>query len=354
MCLSERYYPSMKSGEALRILADLTASQWGMVTSAQASLHGITRLDLSRLAEAGHLERLAHGVYKDAGAPGNLFDDLRAAWLSTEPTIMGEARIRDREKGVVVAGTSAARLHDIGDLWADRHEFVSPKRRQSQRAAIHYRQRSLDARDVTLVHGLPAMTIERTIADLVEELGDLSLVADALRDASLKRNLDVARLRGLLAPLAKRNGLKNGDGSALLNRLLQIAGIDWDAVARRVAADTSLGSRVAANYIDHLSKTDLGRLVATPEMQKILRSMQDSIAATLQDALAPTLDSPRANLDKSAGIDDVAKRITEQFATSDAMKELSRAWGKSLSENLTFKPETLAAVRAAQRAAEDD
>ena len=198
------------------------------------------------------------------------------------------------------------------------------------------------------------MTMERTIADLVEEVGDLSLVADALRDASLKRTIDVARLQDLLAPLAQRNGLKNGDGSALLNRLLQIAGIDGDAVARRVAADTSLGSRVAANYIDHLSKTDLGRLVATPEMQKILRSMQDSIAATLHDSLAPTMETLRADLVKGAGIDDVAKRITEQFATSDAMKELSRAWGKSLSENLTFKPETLAAVRAAQRASEDD
>lgn len=343
----------MKSTEALRVLADVTAYQWGMVTSAQASMHGVTRLDLSRLAEAGHLERLAHGVYKDAGAPGNPFDDLRAAWLSTQPAIMGEARIKARAEGVVVAGTSAARLHDIGDLWADRHEFISPKRRQSQRAEVRFRQRSLDPQDVTLVEGLPAMTMERTIADLVEEIGDLSLVADALRHASLKRNLDVPRLRELLGPLAKRNGLTSGDGSALLNRLLQIAGIDWDAVARRVAADTSLGSRVAANYLDHLSKTDLGQLAMTPEMQKTMRSIQDSIAASLQDALAPARASARVNLVKGAGIDDVAKKIAEQFATSDAMKELSRAWGKSLNETSAFNPETLADIRAAQRAGAD-
>lgn len=145
----------------------------------------------------------------------------------------------------------------------------------------------------------------------------------------------------------------SGDGSALLNRLLQIAGIDWDAVARRVAADTSLGSRIAANYLDRLSKTELGQLAMTPEMQKAMRSIQDSIAASLQDALAPAMGSARANLVKGAGIDDVAKKIAEQFATSDAMKELSRAWGKSLHDTIAFNPETLTAIRAAQRAGAD-
>ncbi len=229
----------MKSTEALRMLAELTSYQWGMVTSAQASMRGITRLDLSRLAEAGHLTRLAHGVYMDAGAPGDEFDDLRAAWLSTEPKRPGYERNKDHPSGVVIAGPSAARLHSIGDLWADRHDFVSPVRRQSQRRDIRYRQRALDPRDVTLVEGLPTMTIERTIADLVEDLAELSLVADALRDASHKRILDVDRLRDLLAPLAERNGFRKGDGAALLNRLMEIAGIDADSLARLLARSPS-------------------------------------------------------------------------------------------------------------------
>lgn len=61
------YSSSMKSTEALRALADVTACQWGMVTTAQAAALGVSRLMLSRLAEAGHLERLAHGVYENAG-----------------------------------------------------------------------------------------------------------------------------------------------------------------------------------------------------------------------------------------------------------------------------------------------
>jgi hypothetical protein len=65
------------------------------------------------------------------------------------------------------------------------------------------------------------------------------------------------------------------------------------------------------------------------------------------------MGSARANLVKGAGIDDVAKKIAEQFATSDAMKELSRAWGKSLHETSAFKPETLTDIRAAQRSGAD-
>jgi predicted nucleotidyltransferase len=229
----------MKSTEALRILADVTAYQGGMVTSAQASMRGITRLDLSRLVEAGHLERLAHGVYKDAGAPAGRFDDLHAAWLSTDPKTMGEVRIKDIANGVVVAGETAADLHGIGDFRALRHDFVSPTRRQSQRRVIRYRQRALDPRDVMLVEGLPVMTVERTIADLVEDLQDLSLIADALRDASGKRTLDLDRLRELLAPLAVRNGFRKADGAALLHRLMEIAGIDADSLARLLARSPS-------------------------------------------------------------------------------------------------------------------
>ena len=347
----------MKSKDALRVLAEVTAYQWGMVTSAQASMHGITRLDLSRLAAEGQLERLAHGVYKDAGAPGGPHDDLKAAWLSTEPKTMGEARIKDGANGVVVAGESAADLHDIGDFRALRHEFVSPARRQSQRSVIRYRQRTLNPRDVTLVESLPVITMERTISDLLDEVGDLSLVADALRDASRKRDLDLERLRTLFAPLARRNGLKKGDGAALLDRLMEIAGIDPEAVARRVAADASIGSRVAASYVDGLSQEDIARLVMTPEMQQIMRSIQESIAATVRSSMAPQLadinvsmERVSAEMVRNAGLDEVARRISAQLVNSEVMEKISRGWGAALNESMAVKPETLTAIREAQKA----
>lgn len=241
----------MGAKKALLALAEVTASQWGMVTAAQASELGVTRLMLSRLVDAGHLERLAHGVYRDAGAPSDQFEELRVAWLSTEPKLRAEERIKAPASGVVVASASAALLHGVGDLWADRHEFVTPKRRQTQRAEIRYRQRQLEASDVTIVGGLPTMTLERTLADLLEDVGEMSLVADALGGAAKKRSLDLERLATLLSPLAERNGFKRNDGEGVLGHLLEMQGLDLDSIAARVSSDELLGARVVRNYLRH-------------------------------------------------------------------------------------------------------
>ncbi|QUY62248.1 type IV toxin-antitoxin system AbiEi family antitoxin domain-containing protein [Gulosibacter molinativorax] len=240
----------MKYSDVLRLIADVTASQWGMVTTAQAGALGIPRLALARLAAAGHLERLAHGVYRDAGAPSDEFEDLRAAWLSAEPKLLAEERLGDLKDGVVVASSSAALLHGVGDLWANRHEFVTRQRRQTQRAEIRYRQRILEDRDVTLAKGLPVMTLERTLADLLEEMGELSLVADALGSAVRKQPLDFDRLRDLFSPLAERNGFKRHDGGAVLEHLMEIAGLDLDSVARRILDDPKLSALVVAKYLE--------------------------------------------------------------------------------------------------------
>jgi predicted transcriptional regulator of viral defense system len=219
----------MKARDALRKLADVSASQWGMVTSVQASARGVTRLDLSRLADAGDLERISQGVYKNAGAPAGTFLDVRAAWLSSDPARLAGERLGEGHEGVVVSGQSAAWLHDIGDLRSNRTELTSPRRRQTQRPDIHYRQRELSAQDVTIREGLPVTTPERTIADLVEDRTDLSVVANALRDAIRKHDLDLGRLETNLAPLAARNGHRKGDGAAMLDQLLAIAGMEREA-----------------------------------------------------------------------------------------------------------------------------
>lgn len=202
----------MRSKDALRALAEITAYQWGMVTSAQASTLGVTRLDLSRLAADGLLERVAHGVYRTTATPSHGLDPLRAAWLSTDPKRLGYERRATDPDAAVVAGASAARIHEIGDLWDERFDFISPVRRQSQREEIRYRKRVLDPRDVATVDGLPALSVAATVADLVEVVGDLSLAADALRDAGRRDDFDAARLAELLDP-------------AVLARLSEFAGL---------------------------------------------------------------------------------------------------------------------------------
>ncbi|GAA1759796.1 type IV toxin-antitoxin system AbiEi family antitoxin domain-containing protein [Agromyces humatus] len=242
----------MKSRDALRALAEVSASQWGMVTSAQASARGVSHMNITRLAESGDLVRLSHGVYRDAGAPGGQYEDLRAAWLATDPAKLAYERLSEHPGSAVVSGESAARLHGIGDLRAMKSEFTTPTRKQTQRADIRYRTRALPEQDVTVREGLPTTTRERTIADLVEDRNDLSIVGNALRDAAWQSRLDVDRLTELLCPLADRNGHRRGDGDALLEELMRVAGIDQNSIAKQIASIPELGGLIAAQYLENL------------------------------------------------------------------------------------------------------
>lgn len=241
-----------------------------MFTTAQARSLGVSRLDLARLSDAGLLERLAHGVYRDTGAPSSEHDELRAQWLSTEPSRFPEDRMADGAAGVIVSGASAASLHGVGDLRADRAEFTVPTRRQTQRSELRYRVRALSPSSATVVDGLPVTTLEQTVADLIESRTDLSLVADALRDASRVRMLDLDGLAMLLAPLAARNGHRRDDGHGFLRRLAAIAGIDDDSRAAAIAADDNLGELVAVKYLrratarSDVEVADLVELLGSP------------------------------------------------------------------------------------------
>ena len=50
-------------------LGSIAARRWGLVTTAQAQKAGVSRKQLSRMASAGVVERVAQGVYRMAGAP---------------------------------------------------------------------------------------------------------------------------------------------------------------------------------------------------------------------------------------------------------------------------------------------
>ena len=324
----------MKARDALRELAEMSASQWGMVTSGQAATHGVTRLDLSRLTESGDLVRLAHGVYKDAGAPSGAHLDVRAAWLSSDPARLASDRLGDGHRGVVVSGQTAAWLHDIGDLRSNRTELTTPVRRQTQRADLHYRRRDLPEEDVTIRDGLPVTTPERTIADLVEDRTDLSIVADALRDASRKSELDLELLADNLAPLAERNGHRKGDGVALLDQLLVIAGIDREAIAKQIASLDGIGALVARNYLMHMPKIDLAALIDTTALQSAMR------AALSQDT---QLESLRAALSSAVLTQLPTAKILEGLATG--------TWAEKMNATLSAQMKAIDWTQLARSAA---
>lgn len=255
----------MRMSDVRRVLAEVTASQWGLVTSAQARVRGASAMNLSRMTESGELTRLAHGVYKDSGAPGGKNEELRAAWLMTDPATLAHERLSEQPRTAVVSGESASVLLGMGDLRAPKSEFTTPVRRQTQRTDVRYRTRELPEVDVMLWEGLPVTTRERTVADLVEDRQDLSNVADMLRDAVRASRLDTDRLIALLAPLAERNGFRKGDGQGLFEELLRIAGIDLDSLAAGMSAIPELGELVVARYVKRIEECEDASLRAVAE-----------------------------------------------------------------------------------------
>jgi len=83
----------------------------------------------------------------------------------------------------VAAGVTAAVVHGVGDFFSDGFDFIVPARKGTRLPGVRLRIRHLTQDEVILVDGLPTLTVERTIADLIEIGTDLSLVADAVRDA---------------------------------------------------------------------------------------------------------------------------------------------------------------------------
>ena len=103
----------MKALDALNITDDLAASQRGLLTSAQAHAAGVGRMELSRLAASGHLERIARGVYRASGAPSMREEAVWAAWLSMDPGVMSY----DRDPlACAVSHNTAAWLMGLGEL----------------------------------------------------------------------------------------------------------------------------------------------------------------------------------------------------------------------------------------------
>ena len=336
------YNLSMDMRQALGVLAGLSSAQWGLFTSSQAACRGVSRLDLSRLAESGLLERVAHGVYRDAGAAGDEFEGLRSAWLAVVPKVDASARLQALAGDAVVSGASAAWLHGIGDLRAGRYEFTSSVRRQSQREGVRISTRHIGNEDITIRHGLPTTTVERTLVDLVVDRIDLSLVAKALGDAMRNGSVNLEDLAHRLAPLAARNGLPAGDGQALLDRLLRLAGLDHGAMAKRFAGIESLAAPIAVDYFQDLA--DQAR-----RAQEQLAGMQVPVpdfshfaaqAEAIAKALRPQVESLRATQEQQASIATDWQKTIERLVPN--LEAFTTAWRYASTSGIESPREALA------------
>lgn len=177
----------MKTREARRAIIPIAESQRGLITTRQAARAGVPRLDMSRLEAAGDLERVAHGVYRVAGASHDQYTDMYAQWLALDPGRTAAERVADRNQIIAVSHRSAASIYGIGDLPADVDTYTSSYRKQSQREGVRVHTGALDPSDARVVHGMLVTTPERTLADLRRTEPDASHVDDAFAEALIRR-----------------------------------------------------------------------------------------------------------------------------------------------------------------------
>lgn len=208
---------------SLTRIRDLAEGQWGLVTLQQARAAGVAWRSLTRLVEAGLLERVAHGVYRVRGAAEPDHVDLRAAWLQLDPARPAWQRLDDPDVAVV-SHASAASLYGVGDLRADVHEFTLLHRRQTRRPDVRIHRGTVPQERRILLGGLPTTRAGWMIGQLLADHIDVDAVAQITREV-LERVLDYSRVVAEgVGPYAQRFGLERGDGVGLLDELLRRAG----------------------------------------------------------------------------------------------------------------------------------
>lgn len=217
----------MKAGEILEVLGDLSIGQWGLVTTAQASAHGVRRIELTRVAERGLVRRVRYGVYAMPGAVADHLEEIRAEWLATNPSLRPAQR-REESDPIVVSHESAARVYGVGSVTAHRGvHLTSPRRlRPSVTTAMQPHQADLHPREFTWIDGLPVTSIRRTLEDLTQTWEQQHIHAatvDAIRLGLLPAS-DITRSSVLLdivpelAPQAPLAGPSSGSRTPIRPR----------------------------------------------------------------------------------------------------------------------------------------
>lgn len=210
----------MKTNENIRALQSLSASQWGMFSSAQAQDACVGRTQISRMLSDGRLEKYAPGVYRFASGEETSFADIKAYWLAAFPKETAFSRMLKPHPDAVIAGRTAAYMHQMGDMYATPYTFIVEKRKQTRSKIISYQVWEIESSDIEIIEGLPVTKVERTIADLIRLREEWSLVNDVVKDAVRAKAIDLHRLAELLSPLAARNGYARGDGKSFAEALI--------------------------------------------------------------------------------------------------------------------------------------
>ncbi|MCX5216101.1 type IV toxin-antitoxin system AbiEi family antitoxin domain-containing protein [Kitasatospora sp. NBC_00240] len=214
----------MNRAEQMVAIGDIAAQQWGLITAAQAKKAGLSGVHMKRLTDAGLLESISRGVYllTGSGYPAHL--DIAVAWLRLQPAVPAWERRADDPDSAVVSHASACLLHGLGDIPSGEVELTVPRRRVTREPFVKLHIAALEPDNVVTVDGLPVTTVTRTVVDLLRQHTDGGHVGGVIAEADRRDLVSAQSLAPHVARFAKRYGLPQNDGIALVEHLVAQAG----------------------------------------------------------------------------------------------------------------------------------
>lgn len=184
-------------------MRELAARQHGVVARRQLLAAGLTARMIDRRAAGRLLVTLHRGVY----AVGHHRLRREGWWM---------AAVLAAGRGALLSHRDAAALHGLrppGDH--ARWEVTTTGRASSTNRIRVFRTDTLDARDATVVAGIPVTSVARTLVDLAGTV-PAGQLAKALNEAERQRLFDLWAIERAMAATARRRG----SGHAAMRRAL--------------------------------------------------------------------------------------------------------------------------------------
>lgn len=208
------------------LVTTIAARQRGLVTRAQVLAAGASPRSLHRAVARGRLVPFRRQVYRIGGTPDDPWQPLLAACLAGAP-------------GAVASHRAAAGLHGLPGVLPGAVEVTVERAGRRTLAGVRcHTSVALAPADATIVHGVPATTVARTIVDL----------APVLHPRLLGRITDDAWRRGLCSP---------ADVAATLDRIGGPGRAGAARLARLLADHEPTGSTLETTWLRRLRRSGL-------------------------------------------------------------------------------------------------
>lgn len=192
------------AGAREQALAALAAGQHGVVARRQLLAAGITSSAIDRWVARERLQPIHRGVY----AVGHRRLRREGFWL---------AAVLAAGPGALLSHREAAALHGLRPAERPAADVTVVARRRVPGIQIHRVER-IDEDDATVVDGIPATSVARTLVDLAAVVPPQAL-RKALEEAERSHRLDVGAIEAALARLRGRTGAGHGRMRAALAEL---------------------------------------------------------------------------------------------------------------------------------------